>query len=242
MLLQSRSVERVEHLLNTVVIGKDQRIVENNRNGLRAIADHRAHGEPNQHSDLLLCACRQALKVFSIWSVSPDPSDGKSIAKFDLGRWKHVVQKGLQVSPQRRMEPISLFGVARLNGALQKQQGLHATLVFFNFAFRQVAGLPQLLDLFPKAVATGILYLSFEISDFPIQGSETGLLVVQCVEEARDTVLPTLQFFNRRRFLTLLLQGGSLNSIVALRILDRLVGGGDQGKTIRIWKNGQIRF
>ena len=179
-MLQSRAIERVEHLLDTVVIRKDQRVVENDRNGLPTLADHRAHGEPNQHGDLFLCACRQALKVFSVWSVSLDPSDGKSLAKFDLGRWKHVVQKGFQVSAQRRMEPISLFGVARLNGALQKRQSLHATLIFFNFAFRHISGLSQLLDLFPETVAAGVLYLPFKISDFPVQSSEAGLLVFQC--------------------------------------------------------------
>ena len=66
LLIFSGSGQRIEHLLDARVVGKDQDIIENDWRFLTTFTKHCAHGEPDEHGDLLFCPVRELFEFFRV--------------------------------------------------------------------------------------------------------------------------------------------------------------------------------
>ena len=91
LLILPGAAQCVEHALNAIVIAVNESVVEDDRDGLASLSQHRPHGETDEHRNLLLRAVGQAIKC--LWSISLDASDGETVAEFELGPRKQVVQE-----------------------------------------------------------------------------------------------------------------------------------------------------
>jgi len=54
----------IEHSLDAFIVAVDERIIENDRGGCAAFHKHSAHGQANEHGNLLLRAVREAIERF----------------------------------------------------------------------------------------------------------------------------------------------------------------------------------
>lgn len=86
LLMLASPANRVEHSLNAIVVTIDQRVVENDGNGVAPLGEHSAHRKTNKNGDLLLRAVGKSVECFR--TLALDSSDGKAISqlKFRAGK------------------------------------------------------------------------------------------------------------------------------------------------------------
>jgi hypothetical protein len=83
----------VEHLFDTIVVGKDESIIKNNCCRPLLIEQELSKPEASQHCDLFLGALTESRKLFLL-AIPPSPRDVKILVENEIRRGSSVLRYG----------------------------------------------------------------------------------------------------------------------------------------------------
>ncbi len=86
-------IQRVEHLLDPIVIREYQGVVEDDWNFLATLREQRAHSQTNENGELLLRTGGKAHESLCGRPVPFEARDGEAVSELEFGCREDVVQK-----------------------------------------------------------------------------------------------------------------------------------------------------